>query len=78
MRCMICHVNFVLYNPRIKERKGNTTYLKKNGIITLKKHVDIDHVVLAKRFEEEMNSPLKNIFEKQPTEKRPNVFNSEI
>jgi hypothetical protein len=27
-------------------------------------------------FEEEMNSPLRNILEKQPIEKRPNVFNS--
>jgi hypothetical protein len=29
-------------------------------------------------FEEEMNSPLRNILEKQPIEKRPNVFNSKI
>jgi hypothetical protein len=43
---MICNVNFVLYNPRTKEKKGNITYFKKNGIITLKKHVDVDHVGL--------------------------------
>jgi hypothetical protein len=44
----------------------------------LKKHVDVDHDVLAKKFEEEVNFPLKNILEKQTTKKRPNVSNSEI
>jgi len=52
MRCMICHVCFVLCNPRTKERRGIVTYSKKNGITTLKKHVDVDHVILAKKFEE--------------------------
>jgi formate-dependent nitrite reductase cytochrome c552 subunit len=64
MRCMNCHVNFVSYSLRTKERKGTITYFMKNGITTLKKHVDADHIVLAKRFEEEMNSPLRNILEK--------------
>jgi hypothetical protein len=31
MRCMICHVNFVLLNPRIKERRGIITYSKKRA-----------------------------------------------
>jgi hypothetical protein len=31
----------------------------------LKKHVDAHHVVLAKKFEEEVNPPLRNVFEKQ-------------
>jgi hypothetical protein len=31
----------------------------------LKKHVDAHHTVLAKKFEEEVNSPLRNVFEKQ-------------
>jgi hypothetical protein len=31
----------------------------------LKKHVDAHHVVLAKKFEEELNSPLRNVFEKK-------------
>jgi len=43
----------------------------------LKKHVDVDHVVLVKRFKD-MNSPLINVFERQPTKKRPNVSNFEI
>ncbi len=44
----------------------------KNGITTLK------NGILAKRFEEEMNSPLRNILEKQPAKNRPNVSNSKI
>jgi hypothetical protein len=36
---------------------------------TSKKHVNVDHVVFAKRFEEEMNSPLRNILERQPTKR---------
>ncbi len=78
MRCMICHVNFVSYNLKTKERRGIITYFKKNGITILKKHVDANHVVLAKRFEKEMNFPLRNILEKQLAKKRPNVSNSEI
>jgi hypothetical protein len=44
----------------------------------LKKRVDADHVVFAKRFEEEVNFPLKTILERQHVKKMPNVFNSEI
>jgi hypothetical protein len=66
---MICHVNFVPYSPRTKKGKGIITYFKKNGIIALKKHVDANHVILAKRFEKEVNFPLRNILEKQPTKR---------
>jgi hypothetical protein len=78
MKCMIYHVSFVLCNPRTKERRGIITYSKTNGITTLRKHVDVDHVILAKRFEEEVNFPLRKVFEKQFAKKRPNVFNFEI
>jgi hypothetical protein len=27
MRCMICHVNFVPFNPRTKERRGIITHI---------------------------------------------------
>ncbi len=54
------------------------THYKKNGIIALKKHVDANHVMLAKRFEEEVDSPLRDVLEKQPAIKKPNVSNSEI
>jgi hypothetical protein len=75
---MICDVSFVPCNPRIKERRGIITYSKINGITTLKKHVDVDHAILAKSFEEEVNSPLRNVLERQLAKKRPNVFNSKI
>ncbi len=64
MKYMICHVNFVYYNPITKKRKGILTYFKKNGIRTLKKHVDVDHAIIANIFEEEVNSPLRNILER--------------
>jgi hypothetical protein len=44
---MICHVNFVPFNPRTKERKGIITYYKK-CIIILKKHVDANHAMFTK------------------------------
>jgi hypothetical protein len=44
----------------------------------LKKHVDANCAILVKRFEEEVNSPLRNVFERQPTKKKPNVSNFEI
>jgi hypothetical protein len=72
---MICHVNFVSYSPRTKERRGIITYSFKNNITGLKKHVNADHAILAKRFEEEMNFPLRNLFERQLAKKKPNVSN---
>jgi hypothetical protein len=78
MRCMICCVNFVLYNPRTKGRRRIITYSKRNGIIAIKKHVDVDHVVLANRFEEKVKSPLRNVLKRQLAKKRPNMSNSKI
>jgi hypothetical protein len=60
-------VNFVLYNPRTKERRRVITCSKNNGIIALEKHVDAYHAALAKRFEEEVKFPLRNLLERQPT-----------
>ncbi len=76
MRCMICHVKFVPFNPRTKERRNYK--LKKNGTTNLKKHVDANHVILAKRFKEEVNPPSRDVLEKQFAKKRPNVSNSKI
>jgi hypothetical protein len=61
---VIYQLKFVPYNPRTKEKRGIITYSKINGITTLKKHVDVNHVILVKRFEKEVNSPLINVFEK--------------
>jgi len=40
--------------------------------------VDVDHVILAKRFKEEVNFPLKDVLKKKLPKKRPNVSNFEI
>jgi hypothetical protein len=37
---------------RIQARKGIKSYYKTNTTTTLEKHVDVDHVVIVKKFEE--------------------------
>jgi hypothetical protein len=54
--------------------KGIIPYLKNNGVPILKEHVDVDHVTLAKKFEEKLNNFGRAIITKQPTKKRPNIF----
>jgi hypothetical protein len=54
--------------------KGIIPYFKNNGITTLKKHVDVDCVALAKKFEEKLNNFGRAIITKQPTKKRSNIF----
>jgi hypothetical protein len=41
-------------------------------------HVDVDHVVFAKKFEEELNNFGWAIITKQPTKKRINIFTTSI
>jgi hypothetical protein len=68
MRCILCFQKLVLgINPRTQVRKGLIFYYKTNGIISLKKHVDVDHSVIAQMFEEEVNNILKRSEEKQPS-----------
>jgi len=44
--------------------------------VTLRKHLDKNHSIIAKKIEEEMiNGPLKRIVERQPTLKIPNLLN---
>ncbi len=45
-------------NPKTKARKL-IFYYKTNGIIFLKKHVDVVHMFIAKKFEKEMNNLVK-------------------
>ncbi len=52
----------------------NTT----NQITTLKKHVNANHSIITKIFEDEVNSPLKGEFEKHLAKKRSNQFGSAI
>jgi hypothetical protein len=78
MRCHSCYKTHVLYNPRTKLRKGLISYYKTNGISTLKKHVDVEHNLLAKKLNEEVNSLMRSQVEKQLVKKRQNVSSYEI
>jgi hypothetical protein len=79
MRCHVCYYNQItITNSRTQLRKGIISYFKNNGITTFKKHVDVDHVVLAKTFEEELHNFGKVIITKKLIKKRPNIFTSSI
>jgi len=66
----MCYDNVVnIPNSRTKERRGLITYYKTYGITTLKKHVDANHYVIAKKFQKEINNEitkkLKNNLQKK-------------
>jgi hypothetical protein len=56
----------------------NFMYYKTNGILALKKHVDVEHGLFTKKLDEKVNSLVKTQVERQPTKKRHNVFSSKI
>ncbi len=78
MRCHLCYKTHVLYNPRKKLRKRLISYYKTNGIPTLKKHVDVEHNLLAIFFNEEVNSLVRSQVEKKLVKKKQNVSSYEI
>jgi hypothetical protein len=62
LTCIACYDSIVfVLNPKTKARKGLVLYNKLNRTTATKKHVDENHSNIAKRFEEEMNSPLKEM-----------------
>jgi len=79
MRCILCYDNVInTLNARIKKRKWLITCYKTYDIIVLKKHVNVDHFIIAKKFEEKINNEIIGSVERQPTKKRPNVLASAI
>ncbi len=57
---IFCYISPILFcNPKIQARKGLIIYNMTNGITTLKKHVDANHSIIAKMFEEEIENPLR-------------------
>jgi len=70
---ILCYISPIWFcNPKIQARKGLIIYNTTNGITTLKKHVDANHSIIAKIFEEEVRNPLKRKVEKQPAKKNSN------
>jgi hypothetical protein len=60
MKCLLGYISFLdTPSPNTKERKALTTYYKTYEITTLKKHVDTYHVLIIKKFEKEINGPIK-------------------
>jgi hypothetical protein len=50
MRCIICYVDPInAPNLKNKERKGLITYYKTYGLIIMKKHVDANQSIIAKK-----------------------------
>jgi len=57
MCCILCYQKFITrINSKTQTRKGLISYYKTNGITSLKKHVDVKHIVIIKMFEEEVKS----------------------
>jgi len=61
MHCMFYYNSPIdAYNlVKTQTRKQIISYYKTNGIMTLKKHMVVDHVMIPKKFEEEINNLVK-------------------
>jgi hypothetical protein len=49
--------------------RNNKSYYKTNTITTWIKHVDVNPIMIAKMFEEEINSVVKGVLKRQPTKR---------
>ncbi len=71
IKCLLGYISFLhAHSPNTKERKALTTNYKTYEFTTLKKHVDIDHVLIVKIFEKEVSGPIKKTFEMQLAKKK--------
>ncbi len=67
MHCMLCcetPINLAIFGQKTNVKKGLVSYLKNNGITTLKTHVNANHSLIARRFG--VNNIIKNLIERQP------------
>ncbi len=78
MHCMICHTKNVPFIAKTKFIKKTISCLKTNGITIFKKYVDVEYILIAKKFEEEISSLVRSGLEKQLAKRRPNVSTNEI
>ncbi len=64
-KCLLCsNAPMNVFNPRTQARKGLISYYKTNGITSLKKHVDVNHFLIYKKIEKEVNSLMKGNVER--------------
>jgi hypothetical protein len=56
--------------PKTQTNNCLIIYNITNGITTLKNYVNVNHFIIAKMFQEEINSPLKGKVEREPTKER--------
>jgi hypothetical protein len=56
--------------PKTQTKNCLTIYNIRNGITTLKNYVNVNHFIIAKMFQEEINNPLKGKLEREPTKER--------
>jgi hypothetical protein len=63
MHFIICYNILVNASSfKTQTRKGLISYYKINGITTFNKHVIANHAIVAKTFEDEINSLLRKLF----------------
>jgi hypothetical protein len=76
---MLCYQELVtrIYS-RTQSRKRLNFYYKTDGITFLKTHVVVEHTIIAKMFEEEVNFLLKGRKERQLAKKKTIVSNGSI
>ncbi len=79
MCCLLCHSQVIIFvNSRKKLRKGLISYYKTSGITCLHKHFDVEHLVIYKKFQEEINNQGRKNVEKQLAKKKAHISNSSI
>jgi hypothetical protein len=68
------------FDPKVQSKKGVISYYNTNGIMTLKKCVDANHVMIAKPFEKKVYNHVRDIkvLEESLMKKRPNVSSNAI
>jgi hypothetical protein len=65
MKCVFCYNSLVSFcNLEIQARKYVIIYNTTNRIITSKEHVNANHFIVAKMFEEEIYNPLRKEVER--------------
>jgi hypothetical protein len=78
MQCIICHNNPILnVNLKTQARKWLIIYNSSNGITTLRKHVNSNHLNILKKFEKKYHYLLREN-ERQPPKKKSNVSSNSI